>query len=267
MNNNDKISILMGAYNSEKTLAKSIESIINQTFTNWEFIICDDASIDNTWSIIQQYAKQDSRIKPIQNPVNLGLAATLNHCLKSAVGNFIARQDADDTSVSGRLEEQMKYLELHPEIDVLSTNAFLCDEHGVVWGERLSSMNIKKTDWARGSQIIHACVLMKAEILKKVNGYDPKAIRVEDYDLWMRILAISGVVKTMPAKLYTIQWSFHDYRRKKVIDRLRETKYKFKGMLLNKMPLWSYIFVVKSFIVILVPNFILYKYHLITMNK
>lgn len=267
MNINEKISILMGAYNSEATLAKSIESIINQTYTNWEFIICDDASKDRTWSIIQEYAKQDSRIKPIQNSVNLGLAATLNNCLAHASGTYVARQDADDTSDPSRLEQQINYLHSHPEIDVLSTNAFLCDEHGKIWGERLSPLEIKKTDWARGSQVIHACVLMKMSILQKVQGYDPKAIRVEDYDLWMRVLAVGGNIKTLPLKLYTIQWSFHDYKRKRKRDRLRETKYKLKGMWLNKMPIWSYIFVIKSFILILVPNFILYKYHSITMNK
>lgn len=263
----DKISILMGAYNCEKTLKSSIDSIINQTYPNWEFIVCDDASSDSTWEIIQNYAQLDSRIIAIQNKKNLGLAGTLNECLKKATGSYIARQDGDDTSTPERLERQLQFLKMHPEIDVLSTDAFLCDDKGKVWGERISSKLIKKTDWAKGSQVIHACVLMKASILHKVNGYDPKAIRVEDYDLWMRILAKGGKILTMPEKLYVIQWSFKDYQRKKSRDRLREIKYKLKGMFLNKMPIWSYIFVVKSIILILVPNFILYKYHSITMNK
>ncbi|MBY0413165.1 MAG: glycosyltransferase family 2 protein [Bdellovibrionales bacterium] len=267
MNNANKISILMGAYNCEHTLAKAIESIINQTYQNWEFIVCDDASRDNTWDIIQRYAKLDPRIIPIQNEKNKGLAATLNECSKYAVGEYIGRQDADDTSVPDRLEKQMNYLLAHPEIDVLSSNAHLCDENGNIWGERISSQNIKKTDWARGSQIIHACVVMKTSILNKANGYDAKALRVEDYDLWMRIIAMGGKIANLPEKLYTIQWSFKDYRRKRRQDRFREIKYKVKGMLLNKMPLWSYIFVMKSLVVILMPNFLLYKYHTIKMNK
>lgn len=267
MNLDDKISILMGAYNCEKTLSSAIDSIINQTYTNWELIICDDASVDSTWKIIQEYAQRDSRIIGIQNQKNLGLAGTLNVCFKKATGTYIARQDADDTSVANRLEKQLHFLKLHPDIDVLSTDAFLCDEEGKIWGERISPKIITKPDWARGSQIIHACVVMKTSILNQVNGYDPKAIRVEDYDLWMRILSIGGKIFTMPEKLYVIQWSFKDYRRKKRRDRLREIKYKFKGMLLNKMPLWSYIFVIKSLIVMLIPNFILYKYHSISMNK
>lgn len=257
----------MGAYNCERTLDKAIESIINQTYQNWEFIICDDASRDHTWEIIQKYAKSDSRIKPLQNQKNKGLAATLNECLKYAEGEFIGRQDADDTSVPDRLEKQINHLVLHPEIDVLSSNAYLCDESGSIWGERISSQNIRKTDWARGSQIIHACVVMKASILKRANGYDSKAIRVEDYDLWMRIVAMGGKIANLQERLYTIQWSLKDYRRKRRQDRLREIKYKIRGMLLNKMPLWSYIFVIKSVILIFVPNFFLYKYHSLKMNK
>lgn len=267
MNVNDKISILMGAYNGETTLPAAIESIIGQTYLNWEMIICDDASKDSTWNIILEYSKKDPRIKPLQNSKNLGLAATLNKCLEHATGEFIARQDADDTSESIRLEKQIDYLKAHPEIDVLSSNAFLCDENGKIWGSRISLNPIKKSDWAKGSQIIHACVMMRIAILKKANGYDPLALRVEDYDLWMRIMAIGGNIQTLPLKLYTIQWSFKDYRRKKRMDRLRETKYKLKGMMLNRLPLWSYIFVIKSFILILVPNFILYKYHSLTMNN
>ncbi len=267
MSFDDKISILMGAYNCEKTLRRSIDSIIGQTYTNWEFIICDDASKDSTWDIILSYADRDPRIIAIQNKKNLGLAGTLNECLKKATGNYIARQDGDDLSTPDRLEKQLVYLKQHPEIDVLSTDAFLCDDKGKVWGERISPKQIKKTDWAKGSQIIHACVLMKMSTLQSVQGYDPKAIRVEDYDLWMRILAKSGNLVTMPEKLYVIQWSFKDYERKRRRDRLREIRYKFKGMFLNKMPLWSYIFVVKSIFLMLVPNFILYKYHSIVMNK
>lgn len=257
----------MGAYNCERTLRFAIESIIHQTYQNWEFIICDDGSKDSTWQIIQEYTKKDARIIGIQNSKNLGHPATLNECFKRSSGSYLARQDADDLSVPHRLERQLQYLEEHPEVDVLSTDAFLCDENWKIWGEKISRQNLKLSDWARGSQINHASVLIRRSIFEKVNGYDSIAYRVEDYDLWLRMLAIQGKILTLPEKLYTIQWTQKDYIRKRRRDRLREVKYKIKGMLLNRMPFWSYVFVLKSFVLIMLPNFFIYKLHALKFKR
>ncbi len=107
-----EVSIIMGVYNCEKYLRESIDSILNQTFKDWELIICDDGSSDKTYYIVQEYqSKYPERIKVIQNKKNLGLNETLNRCLKLAKGKYIARQDGDDISFKNRLEEEYNFLE------------------------------------------------------------------------------------------------------------------------------------------------------------
>ena len=97
------VSIIMGAYNCEATIEKCVESILQQTYKNWQFIICDDFSSDNTFDILKKYEDKDSRIIILHNECNKRLAASLNNCLKVAKGKYIARMDADDESLPQRL--------------------------------------------------------------------------------------------------------------------------------------------------------------------
>ena len=100
------VSIIMGVYNDQETISTCIDSIINQDYHNWEFIICDDCSTDETLSIVKKYAQKDSRIKVIQNTKNEKLAYSLNHCLKYSSGEYIARMDGDDIALPHRLRTQ-----------------------------------------------------------------------------------------------------------------------------------------------------------------
>ena len=96
--NEPLVSIIMGVYNAEKTMQDSIDSILQQTYTKWEFIICDDGSTDNTYSELQKKYEGDDRFVIIKNEENSGLPFTLNHCIKHCSGDYIARMDADDIS-------------------------------------------------------------------------------------------------------------------------------------------------------------------------
>ena len=105
----------MGIYNCADTLSEAIDSIINQTYTNWQLILCDDCSTDNTYNVAKSYQeKYPEKIVLVRNEVNSRLAFSLNHCLKYADGEFIARMDGDDISVSNRFEVQLKFLNDHP---------------------------------------------------------------------------------------------------------------------------------------------------------
>ena len=129
---NPKISVIMGIYNCEKTLDESIESIINQTYRNWELIMCDDASSDNTLSIARRYESlYPKKIKVIENKRNLSLAPTLNRCLEFATGKYIARQDADDISLNNRLEIQLNFLEDNKGYDLVGSQMISFNENGV----------------------------------------------------------------------------------------------------------------------------------------
>ena len=116
-----KVSVLMSVYNGERYLSESVESILDQTYSDFEFIIVDDASEDGTWQMLTTYVGRDSRIVLIRNKENIGLTRSLNKGLALARGKYIARQDADDVSVPERLAKQVAFLERHPSVVLLGT--------------------------------------------------------------------------------------------------------------------------------------------------
>lgn len=122
-----KISVIMPAYNAEQYISEAIESILNQTYSNFEFIIIDDGSTDRTVEMVQSYS--DPRIRFVQNEHNLGVAATLNRGLKLATGEYIARMDADDIALRERFGKQVSFLDMHPEIAVFR------HRHREIWGD------------------------------------------------------------------------------------------------------------------------------------
>lgn len=122
-----KVTVLMPAYNAEKYIETAIESILNQTYKDFEFIIVNDCSTDSTLDIIERYAKQDKRIKIISNKENQKIAQTLNNGLKEAKGKYIARLDADDWSYPERLEKQVNFMEENPDVVLSSGNMEICD--------------------------------------------------------------------------------------------------------------------------------------------
>ena len=116
-----RVSVLMPAYNSEKYLGEAIDSILNQTFTDFEFIIINDGSKDNTAKIVEEYAKKDKRIRFIDNKKNQGIVGVLNEGIDLCRGKYIARMDSDDISLPTRFEKEIEYMEEHPECGVLGT--------------------------------------------------------------------------------------------------------------------------------------------------
>ena len=180
-----KISVIMPAYNAEQYISEAIESILNQTYSNFEFIIIDDGSTDRTVEMVQSYS--DPRIRFVQNEHNLGVAATLNRGLKLATGEYIARMDADDIALNNRFEIQVAFMDTHPEVTVLGTaiEKFGMEHGTVLFSEHHEDLKI---DLLFSCCFAHPSVMMRAETLRH-NGfrYDPAFSRMEDYDLWDRI--------------------------------------------------------------------------------
>lgn len=204
-----KISVIMGVYNcqSYESLEVSVKSIINQTFRDWEFIICNDGSTNNTLEILKKITELDSRIKIISYEKNRTLAGALNYCLEYATGDFIARQDEDnDISTPDRLEKQLQFLEEHYEYDFVSSNCAVFDKNGLI-GVWQTPEIVKVNDFFWNSPFVHAATLFRSEALRKVNGYRiaKETRRCEDYDLFMRMYAIG-------MKGYNIQENFYHYK-------------------------------------------------------
>ncbi|HEY2385120.1 MAG TPA: glycosyltransferase [Terriglobia bacterium] len=188
-----KVSVVMPVYNAEKYVTKAIDSILNQTLKDFEFIIVDDGSTDRTPAILESYAASDSRVILHRQP-NCGLIATLNRACSLAQGSYIARMDADDISLPPRLEKQVHYLEHHPEVGVLGTwiqDIGAADEPGPIWPLPTTPATIR---WFLmfGNCIAHPSVMARREIIQNL-GYRPEAPHVEDYDLWIRASALTAV--------------------------------------------------------------------------
>ncbi len=194
-----KISVIMSVYNgmplgpqsktrtaSSAYLKEAVESILTQTYRNFEFIIVDDASKDDTWRYLKSL--HDKRIKFIKNKKNLGLAASLNIALRQARGDFIARMDADDISKPNRLEVQLNFMEQNQDIDICGSFVKLIDNVGNIRGKikkPVTDKEIKKElFWL--TPLLHPTWFAKREVFEKLKGYDEKWDYVEDFEFLTR---------------------------------------------------------------------------------
>jgi glycosyltransferase involved in cell wall biosynthesis len=186
------VSVVMPAFNAAEFLDEAVCSILDQTFRDFEFIIVDDGSTDDTACILQKYANADRRVRILRQEKE-GLVAALNRGCQLARGRYIARMDADDISLPQRIERQIEFLERHPEIGILGTWASRIDGNGSVVGDWCLSPNPKVLKWNHFFNVcvIHPTVVMRREVLEKVNFYRPDAGHSEDRDLWLRASAIT----------------------------------------------------------------------------
>jgi len=187
--NSVKISVVMPAYNTEQYISEAIESILNQTFKDFEFIIIDDASTDNTWGIIQKYAKNDNRIIPLKNKENLKLSKTLNKGIAVSKGKYIVRMDADDISFPDRLEKQVKLMEAKPEVGISGGAMVIMDVSGKVTEERTyhtTDEKIKEKIF-RYSPFCHPAIIIRKSVLADSGLYNHYYNPAEDYELYFRI--------------------------------------------------------------------------------
>ncbi|MCK4437269.1 glycosyltransferase [bacterium] len=183
---NPKVTVLMSVYNGEEYLKEAIDSILNQTFKDFEFVTVNDGSTDRTAEILQSY--QDHRIKIINNERNVGLTKSLNKGLKMARGEYVARMDADDISFAERFEKQVGYLNNHPEIALVGTGFEKIDETGqkISSTPGLNSEGIYYT-LTFYNCIVHSSVMFRKKIVLEIGGYDENLAKSQDLDLWHKI--------------------------------------------------------------------------------
>ncbi len=187
-----KVSVVMSVYNGEKYLKEAIDSILNQTFKGFEFIIINDGSTDKTRKILEFYT--DPRIRLI-NQANMGLAKSLNRGLKIARGEYIARMDADDISLPERLEKEVKLLDNHKDVGLVGIFPMKMDESGRnvgLYKTKTKNEDLREVLW-RGDLLCHGSVMFRKECVDKVGFYRKKLKFAEDYDLWFRIAEFFGI--------------------------------------------------------------------------
>ena len=231
-----KISVLMGIYNCTDTLAQAVASIQNQTYTNWELILCDDGSADHTYEVAQSLARNDSRIVLLKNEKNLGLNATLNRCLGVATGEYVARMDGDDDCVPERFEKQIAFLESHPEFQIVSSSMILFDENGE-WGLATSPEYPQPEDTVGGTAFCHAAVMLKKNCMDRVGGYteDRLMLRVEDVNLWIKLYAAGYRGYNIQEPLYRMRNDQNALNRRKYIYRVNSVYVRLQGCQMMKL--------------------------------
>jgi glycosyltransferase involved in cell wall biosynthesis len=184
-----KVSVLIPAYNAEKYLGEAIDSILNQTFTDFECIMIDDCSTDNTWKIIQKYAKKDSRIVGVKNEKNLGIAGNLNKAISLSKGKYLARMDADDWAYPERFEKQVQFLDTHIEVGIVGGAMEVRDEtlEKVLYVRSYAQDDaLLRKYMFKQSPFSHPCIMYRKEVIQD-NLYNEKLSPTEDYDLYFRV--------------------------------------------------------------------------------
>lgn len=266
---NPKVSIIMGIYNCESTLEEAIESIINQTYENWELIMCDDCSSDGTFEVAKKYKdKYPDKIKLIKNEKNITLGPTLNRCMEYVEGKYIARQDGDDFSHRERLEKQVKILEEDNRLAAVGTNMISFDENGEHGVHSLPEKVDTDYYLKRGVIFFHATLLIRTEVMKKLNGYTDKwyAVQAEDYELWSRFLKEGYKGFNLHENLYYVREDLNTYKRKNVKRRLRGLVLRFNVNKSLNAPIKIYFYMLKDIIALFIPRSVFIKYYRRKMN-
>ena len=255
--NEPAISVIMSIYNQKNPeyLRDAITSVLKQTFDDFEFIIYSDGSDDDVVDKLNEYARMDERIIVINNPVNYGLAYSLNACIDVARGKYLARMDDDDICDIRRLSVQYDYLERHPEIAFVGCNATLFDADGI-WGHRLMPEHPDKNDFLKFSPFIHPSVMIRRSIMEAGNTYNTvnDTLRCEDYELFMRLLFAGYQGHNIQQELFYYREDSHSYFRRRLKHRLAEMRirhanFKNLGLLTPK----GYLYVLRPLLSAMVP--------------
>lgn len=251
-----KVSVAMGIYNVGDTLAEALDSIFAQTFQDFEIVMCDDGSTDNTLEVAKRYQeKYPDKVVILQNEVNMGLNYTLNHCLENIKSEYVARMDGDDICVPTRFEKQVKFLDENPDYAIVSSPMILYDDKGD-FRQTVAIEYPQKKDFIKDNPFCHAPVMIRTEAYKKVGGYtvDKRMLRVEDVDLWFKLYAAGYKGYNIQEPLYKMRDDREAVSRRKFKYRVNSTYTRIVGFKRLGIPFYYIPYTFIPIIVGLIPR-------------
>jgi glycosyltransferase EpsE len=255
------VSVVIAVYNGSEFIASALKSIEEQSFQDWECIVCDDGSTDETCEVVKAIADNNPKVFLLRNNKNHGAGHARNRCIDASKGRYIAIQDADDVSYPTRFEELVRFLDTHSDVSVVGSYTTLSDGNSRFWGEIKAPEVPRNVDWLKGTQVLHASVMMRREHVILAGKYDEMLPRAEDYDLFIRMVAKGLQIRTLPRPLYDVHWDLSDYLRKTKTYRWNELKVQFRAFrLLNIAPHYA-VYLLKPIIAAAIPVGFLYKHH------
>lgn len=196
------ISVIMPARNAGNFVVEAVRSIQQQTVTDWEFLIVNDGSTDNTGALLDEFAAKDKRIRVLHNKSGKGISSSLNHLLRIAKGKFIARMDADDISLPDRFAKQLSYLAEHPDVVACGGSAHMIDGEGKIFAEKMfpTDPEVLYQMIMRMVPIQHPIMMARAHVMKKYR-YDETMSTAEDVDMFFKLLQ-DGNLGNVPHVIY-----------------------------------------------------------------
>lgn len=198
---NDLVSVLLSTYNSEETIAESIDSLLSQTYKNLEILISDDGSTDSTKEICKKFQLKDERVLFSSNKKNIGLTKSLNNLIQKASGSLIARHDADDISLPYRIEEQIQFMK-KKKLDAVTTRSLVKQNNKKRPG--ISFYIPDKLLINRKNPFIHGTLIIKKNVFQEIGYYDERFYYAQDYKLFYDLLNRGYKVKTLNKALYIL---------------------------------------------------------------
>lgn len=246
----------MSAYNCEKFLAEALDSILQQSFSDFELILFDDGSTDNTENIIRKYAAKDSRITPIYNEKNLGLTVNLNRGIKLSRGPYIARMDADDISLPERFEKQVYFLDNNPDIDLVGTYAIDIDDLGKEIHLRMMPLKHREIInlLPKANPITHSSVMLRKESFKKIDFYNEAYRIIQDYEMWFRAAEVGLKFENLNEVLLKYRMDSDYAARKSLKYRLYDCKLRLHSFKYINLPYYLYFYAFIPVLLGLIPK-------------
>ncbi|WP_062051726.1 glycosyltransferase [Bacillus sp. JCM 19034] len=249
-----EVTVLMSVYNDEQYLEESVESILNQTYENFEFLIIDDASTDGSYEILKEFAEKDQRIKLIKNKENKGLSYNLAEGVSQATTKWIARMDADDIAREDRLLLQMNYVAEHPNTDIIGSYVMDIDAKGnEIELRKVPTTHEKIASLIWTCPFIHPTVLFKKKAIEKVGSYDKNLRRRQDYDLWFRCQEGKLQFHNIDQPLLYYRATDDYYKKNDIKVQFQQVKMGFTGSWKVKASPIAYIGVTVSFLKGILP--------------
>lgn len=246
----------MSVYNGEAFLEETIKSVLEQTFKDFEFVIVNDGSTDNSIDIINKFVINDSRIKLVNNPKNIGLTKSLNVGINNSTGEYIARLDSGDFSYPDRLEEQVKFLNENNDVGLVGTWAYVVDDKRTILKELKYPTDDKiiKKDLINYNPFVHSSIMFRRSVASQVGFYNEDYFYAQDYEFYFRLYPIT--------KFANVPFFLVEYRR--YSKSITSTKNKEQVMFANKArdyaikkcyyPRYNYIYVIKNLLISIIPT-------------
>jgi glycosyltransferase involved in cell wall biosynthesis len=252
---NPKASVVMSVHNEERYVSKAIRSILEQTFDDFEFIIIDDDSTDGTTEILSNYQQKDARIRVLRHQSKKGLAQSLNEGIRIAQGRYIARMDADDISLPTRLEKQVAFLDMHPEVGLVGTLCYEVDENDVIvrrWSLPSSTSDVRKA-LLDLNPLVHTSVMIRKEVFAEIGYYDETLQYSQDYELWLRI-ARKYEIANLPEPLVMLRVDLEKAMRKDAKARKHSLYVRFMHLRQSDAPAHYYLHLLRPFLLVILPS-------------